>query len=151
MVETYWTMEGLSHTNPNVAFEFQSVLRKVANERTIEKYEAQKEKERLENEMKIKKQAERAAHREKVVAEVGKKKMRRFEKPPHQKYVEKAKKAKGNRDMVIYMGDDIDMNEIAEQAKIAIVETKKKEEERARMKALYDAKMKELEGESDEY
>ena len=101
----------------------------MANERTIEKYNQQKEKEANDLAEKIRKQEERAAHRENVIAEVGKKQMKRFEKPPHQKYVEKAKKTKGNRDMKIYMGDDIDMNEIAEAAKIAMIETQKRDEE----------------------
>ena len=85
------------------------------------------------------------------MAELGKKKMSRHERPSHLRFIQKKSNTRGNPDMLAYMGNDIDMNEIGKQAKEAAVETAKREEEERQLRAELEAKLRALEAEDEEY
>lgn len=75
--------------------------------------------------------------------------MARFERQAHQKFKERAKRARGNPDFIAYLGPEVDMVEIGERAKVAAEEKIKREEEEKQQKLADERRLRELRGEDD--
>ena len=147
--ETYAACQNRCRADKEFDMDFRETLRKIESERKIQAYYKNKEIEKYEQERKLEKQQERALKREQVQREVGKKKMQRFERQAHQKFKEKAKKRRGNPDFLAYLGPEIDMVEIADNAKVAAEENARRVEGERAQREADERRLIELRGEDD--